>query len=115
MKPLDLEYLAHKKTLSVFDKVRLFYSLWIIIVGAKSETFAQHTHFGERRKRNQIYEKLPSKELLIEDLQYQKDTLTIPDLVKALDILMKTEYSPDYVSNQLKNKRNKKKRRGFSQ
>lgn len=65
-------------------------------------------------KRNQIYEKLPSKESLIDDLQHQKDTLTIPDLVKALDILMRAEYSSDYVSNQLKNKRNKKKRKGLS-
>jgi hypothetical protein len=65
-------------------------------------------------KRNQIYEKLRFKESLIDDLQYQKDTLTISDLVKALDILMKAEYSPNYVSNQLKNKKNKRKRRGLS-
>lgn len=65
-------------------------------------------------KRNQIYEKLPSRELLINDLQYQKDTLTISDLVKTLDMLMKAEYSPDFVSNQLKNKKNKRKKRGVS-
>jgi hypothetical protein len=63
-------------------------------------------------KRNQIYEKLPSKELLIDDLQHQKDTLAIPDLVKVLDMLIKAEYSTDYLPNQLKNKR--KKRRGLS-
>ncbi|MDI1305416.1 MAG: relaxase/mobilization nuclease domain-containing protein [bacterium] len=63
-------------------------------------------------KRIQIYENLPSKELLIEDLQYQKDTLTIPDLIKALDMLIKAEYSTDYLPSQLKNKR--KKRRGLS-
>ena len=65
-------------------------------------------------KRNQIYEKLPSKESLIDDLQYQKDTLTIPDLVKLLDLLMQAEYSTDYLPNQLKNKRKKKKRKGLS-
>nr|WP_315203572.1 relaxase/mobilization nuclease domain-containing protein [uncultured Flavobacterium sp.] len=62
-------------------------------------------------KRNQIYEKLPSKELLIDDLQHQKDTLTIPDLVKVLDMLMQAEYSTDYLLNQLKNKRRKKIRK----
>jgi hypothetical protein len=65
------------------------------------------------RKSNQIYENLPSKELLMEDLKFQKDTLTIPDLVKALDLLMKAEYSSDYMPNQLKNKR--RKRKGLSQ
>jgi hypothetical protein len=65
-------------------------------------------------KRNQIYKKLPSKELLIDDLQHQKDTLTIPDLVKILEMLTQAEYSSDYLSNQFKNKRNKKKRRGLS-
>jgi hypothetical protein len=65
-------------------------------------------------KRNQIYEKLPSKELLIDDLQHQKDTLTIPDLVKVLDMLMQAEYSTDYLPNQLINNRNKKNRRGLS-
>lgn len=65
-------------------------------------------------KRNQIYEKLPSKELLIDDLQHQKDTITIPDLVKVLDMIMQAEYSSDYLPNQLINKRNKKKRRGSS-
>lgn len=65
-------------------------------------------------KRNQIYEKLPSKELLIEDLQYQKDTLTIPHLVKLLDLLARAEYSSDYIPNELKYKRRKKQRRGLS-
>ncbi|MCV9926625.1 relaxase/mobilization nuclease domain-containing protein [Flavobacterium sp. LS1R49] len=65
-------------------------------------------------KRNQIYDKPRSKKLLIDDLQYQKDSLTIPDLVKALDIIMRAEYSSDYLSNQLKNKRKKKMRRGLS-
>lgn len=64
-------------------------------------------------KRNQIYEKLHSKESSIDNLQQQKDTLTIPDLVKALDMLLRAEYSSEYIPNQLKNKR-KKKRRGLS-
>lgn len=65
-------------------------------------------------KRNQIYEKLPSKESLIDDLQYQKDTLTISDLVKVLDMLTKAEYSSDHLSNQFKTQRRKKKRKGLS-
>lgn len=65
-------------------------------------------------KRNQIYEKFPSKELLIDNLQQQKDTLTIPDLVKVLDMLIQAEYSSDYIPNQLKNKRRKKKGKGLS-
>ncbi|TDE49091.1 relaxase/mobilization nuclease domain-containing protein [Flavobacterium sp. GT3P67] len=65
-------------------------------------------------KRNQIYEKLPSKESLMDDLQQQKDSLTISDLVKVLDMIMQADYTPDYLPNQLKNKRNKKKRRGLS-
>jgi hypothetical protein len=65
-------------------------------------------------KRNQIHEKLPSKESLIDDLQLQKDTLTIPDLVKALDILMQAEYSPNYLSNQLKTKEIRKREEGFN-
>ena len=65
-------------------------------------------------KRSQISEKLTSKEFLIENLQQQKDTLTTPDLVKALDILIQVEYSSDYITNQLKNKRKKKKRKGLS-
>jgi hypothetical protein len=44
---------------------------------------------------------------------HNKDTLTIPDLVKVLDMLMQAEYSTDYLSNQLKKNR-KKKRRGLS-
>lgn len=43
------------------------------------------------------------KNLLIDNLQHQKDRLTIPDLAKVLDILMHAEYSSDYLSNQLKN------------
>lgn len=61
-------------------------------------------------KRNQIYEQLPSKESLIDDLQQQKDSLSIPDLVKVLNMLTQAEYSTDYLPNQLKNKRNKKRR-----
>ena len=64
-------------------------------------------------KRNQIHEKVPSKESLINNMQQQNDTLTIPDLVKLLDILIQAEYLSDYLPNQLKNKR-KKKRRGLS-
>lgn len=64
-------------------------------------------------KSNQIYNKLPSKESLIDNLQYQKDRLTVPDLVKILEALIQAEYSSDYMPNQLKNKR-KKKRRGLS-
>ena len=62
-------------------------------------------------KRNQIYEKLPSKESLINNLKQQKDSFTIPDLVKVLDMLTQAEYSTDYLPNQFKNKRSKKKRR----
>ncbi|MNR07399.1 hypothetical protein D3C85_1235150 [compost metagenome] len=65
-------------------------------------------------KRNQIYEKLPSKESLIDNLQQQKETFTIPDLVKALDMLLQAEYSSDFMPNQLKNKRKKRKRKGLS-
>ena len=65
-------------------------------------------------KRNQIHEKLPSKESLINNMQQQNDTLTIPDLVKLLDILIQAEYSSDYLPNQLKNKKRKKKRKGLS-
>jgi hypothetical protein len=64
-------------------------------------------------KRNQISKKLPSKESLIDNLQQQKDILAIPDFVKLLDMLIQTGYSSDYIPNQLKNKR-KKKRRGLS-
>lgn len=70
--------------------------------------------FAGEEKRNQIHEKLPSKESLIDDLQQQKDSLIIPDLVKLLDMLMQAEYSTDYLPNQLKNKRRKKKRKGLS-
>ncbi|TPG31106.1 relaxase/mobilization nuclease domain-containing protein [Flavobacterium pectinovorum] len=65
-------------------------------------------------KSNQIYEKLPSTELFMDDLQFQKDTLTITELVKILDLLTRTEYSSDYIPNQLKKKKSKKKRRGLS-
>lgn len=64
-------------------------------------------------KRNQIYEKLPSRELLIDTLQQQKDSLNIPNLVKVPDAIIQAEYSSDYIPNQLKNKR-RKKRRGLS-
>jgi hypothetical protein len=60
-------------------------------------------------KRNQILEKLPSKESLIYDLHQQKETLTIPDLIKLLDMLMNAEYSSDYIPYQLKNERKKRK------
>ncbi|KFF16526.1 relaxase/mobilization nuclease domain-containing protein [Flavobacterium hydatis] len=85
-------------------------------------------------KRNQIYEKLHSKETLITVLEQQKNTLTISDLVKALDVLvmdkkqyftllpkldkiidnlMQSEQTTDYLPYQLKNKRKKQKRRGL--
>lgn len=63
-------------------------------------------------KRNPIYEELPSKESLIDTIQNQKDSFTVPDLVKIIDGLIQAEYSSDYIPNQLKNKR-KKKRRGL--
>lgn len=69
---------------------------------------------ASEEKRNQNHEKLPSKESLIDNLQQQKDTLTIPGLVKLLDMLIQAEYSTDYLPNQLKNKRTKKKRKGLS-
>jgi hypothetical protein len=62
-------------------------------------------------KSNQIHEKLPFEKSLIENLRQQKDTLTISDLVNALDMLMQTEYSTDYTYNPWKKKRGKKKRR----
>lgn len=62
---------------------------------------------GEQ-KENQIYKKLPFKELLIEDLQYQKDTLTIPHLVRLLDLITRAEYSSDYVTKQFKQKKKKR-------
>ena len=65
-------------------------------------------------KSNTISEKTPSKELLINNMQQQKDILTIPDFIKLLDLLMQAEYSTDYLPNQLKNKRRKKKRKGLS-
>ena len=64
-------------------------------------------------KRNQIYDKLPSKESLIDNLQNKKDRLTVPDLVNILEALIQSEYSSDYIPNQLKNKR-KRKRKGLS-
>lgn len=63
----------------------------------------------DAEKRSKMSEKLPSKESLIDYLQQQKDSLTIPDLVKVLDMLTRAEYSTDYLPNQLKNKRKKKK------
>ncbi|WP_166920150.1 relaxase/mobilization nuclease domain-containing protein [Flavobacterium poyangense] len=86
-------------------------------------------------KRNQIYEKLRSKESLITILQQQKNTFTIPDIVKILDVLtfegkqyfemlpkldkiidnlMQAEQTIDYLPYQLKNKKKKQRRRGFS-
>jgi hypothetical protein len=59
-------------------------------------------------KRNQIYEKLPSKELLIDDLQHQKDILTIPDLVKILEMLTQAEYFSDYLPHHLKKQKKEK-------
>ncbi|RUT69461.1 relaxase [Flavobacterium cupreum] len=61
-----------------------------------------------KENNNQIYEKLPSRELLLDDLQYQKDSITIPNLVKLLDLISRSEYSSDYVSKQFMKK---KKRR----
>lgn len=65
-------------------------------------------------KSNMISKKIPPKELLIINMQQQKDTFTIPDFVKLLDMLIQAEYSTDYLPNQLKNKRKKKKRKGWS-
>jgi hypothetical protein len=86
-------------------------------------------------KRNQIYEKLNSKESLINILQQQKETLTIPDMMKVLDALMleekqyvtmlpkldkiidnlmQSDQTTDYLPYQLKNNKRKKKRRGLS-
>ncbi|TRX30907.1 relaxase [Flavobacterium sp. ZT3R18] len=86
-------------------------------------------------KRSQIYENLPSKESLINKMEKQRGTLTIPDLVKVLDVLMlgekqyftmlpkldkiidnlmQSEQAADYLPYQLKNKRKEKKRRGLS-
>ncbi|WP_338647751.1 relaxase/mobilization nuclease domain-containing protein [Flavobacterium sp. KS-LB2] len=67
-----------------------------------------------QEKGNQIHEKLPSKKSLIDDLQQQKNSLTIADLVKLLDMLIQVENSSDYMPNQLKKKRKKKKRKGWS-
>ncbi|WP_426092849.1 relaxase/mobilization nuclease domain-containing protein [Flavobacterium sp. DSR3-2] len=68
---------------------------------------------GEEKSKK-MSKKMPSKELLINNMQQQKDTLTIPDLVKLLDQLIQVENSSDYLPNQLKNKRRKKKRLGSS-
>lgn len=46
---------------------------------------------ADEEKKNQIYEKLPSKELLIKYLQQQKDALTIIDTTIVLDVLMLDE------------------------
>ncbi|PZX92802.1 relaxase [Flavobacterium aquariorum] len=69
---------------------------------------------ADEEKRNQMYKKLPPKESLIDILQHQKDTLTIQDLVKVLDMLLHTEYSSDYLPYQLKNKKRGKRRKGLS-
>ena len=86
-------------------------------------------------KRKQIYQKLNSKKALINNLQQQRDTLTISDMVKVLDTLIsddkqyfvmlpkldkiidnliQSEQINHYLPYQLKNKNNKKKRRGLS-
>lgn len=65
-------------------------------------------------KSNMMSEKTPSKEFLINNMQQQKDTLTIADFVQLLDMLIQAEYSTDHLPNQLKNKRRKKKRKGWS-
>lgn len=62
-------------------------------------------------KNNQIYEKLRSKELLIDDLQSQMETITIPHLVNLLDNIIRAEYSSDYVSKQFKKKKKRRTRR----
>ncbi|MFH6999401.1 hypothetical protein ACHRVZ_15840 [Flavobacterium sp. FlaQc-57] len=83
-------------------------------------------------KRNQFYEKLHFKESLITALQEQKNTLTIADLVKILDLLllkdkqyftmlpkldkiidnlMQTEQVNDYLRYQLKNKKKAKEKK----
>ncbi|AOW11028.1 hypothetical protein [Flavobacterium gilvum] len=46
---------------------------------------------ADEEKRNQIYEKLPCIESLIDKLEDQKNILPIPDLVKVLDMLMHAE------------------------
>ncbi|MBK0371167.1 relaxase/mobilization nuclease domain-containing protein [Flavobacterium agrisoli] len=68
----------------------------------------------DEEKKEQIQDRIPSRELLIEDLENQKNTLTIPNLVQLLDVLIRAEYSSDYLPHQLRNKRSKRRKRGFS-
>lgn len=85
-------------------------------------------------KRKQIYQKLNSKESLINNLQHQKHTLEISDMLKVLDILivddkqylamlpnldkiidnlMQSEQLNEYLPYQLQNKRKKRQRKGL--
>ncbi|MEO8254151.1 MAG: relaxase/mobilization nuclease domain-containing protein, partial [Flavobacterium sp.] len=85
-------------------------------------------------KRKKIYEKLRSKESLITVLKQQKNTLTIPDVVKVLDVLtlegkhylamlpqldkiidnlIQAEQLNEYLPYQLQNKRKKRLRKGL--
>lgn len=85
-------------------------------------------------KRKQIYQKLNSKESLINNLQHQKHTLEISDMLKVLDILivedkqypsmlpkldkiidslMQSEQLHEYLPYQLENKRKKKLKKGL--
>ncbi|KIA95617.1 MULTISPECIES: relaxase/mobilization nuclease domain-containing protein [unclassified Flavobacterium] len=86
-------------------------------------------------KRNQIYERLRSKKTLINVLEQQKNILTIPDMVKVLDVLileekqyfamvpqldkiidnlMQSEQINNYLSYQLKNKKKMQRRKRLS-
>lgn len=88
----------------------------------------------EKEKRRQIYEKLNSKELLIHNLQQQKHTLEISDMLKVLDVLivddkqyltmlpkldkimdslMQSEKLNEYLPYQLQNKRKKIQKKGL--
>ncbi|MFH7004235.1 relaxase/mobilization nuclease domain-containing protein [Flavobacterium bizetiae] len=68
---------------------------------------------SREQKGNKIYEKLPAKELLIGDLQYQKETITIPNLIQLLDLITRAEYSSDYVAKQFKQKKKGRIQRRF--
>lgn len=65
----------------------------------------------KKEQKNQTHEKILSKDFLIDSLQYQKHTLTIPNLVKILDMLNHIEYTSDYLPNEWKKERNKRKTR----
>jgi len=67
----------------------------------------------KKEKNDQINEKIISKEFLIDELQSQKDNLTIPYLVKILDLLNRIEYSSVYLPNEWKKKKDKRKTRRF--